>query len=176
MRSALHRSHGSQLPIPTLILLFHSIHTLSLIWRELQEWYYTKMTVNQKLALMQFPLPALTNTVNNQQHLMHIFFKTLQSRVLAEKDFHWINYFSNDWSESRRIYLPCCFPWILALAFCCLPDIDAGSAALDCLTRSSYADSCVRAHVAYHGKLMSCLGGLGRGEKGSRVSIACSLF
>lgn len=89
------------------------------------------------------------------------FFKTLQNRVLAEKkDFHWINQFPSAWSESRRISLPCCFPWILALAFCRLPDVDAGSGKLDCLTRSSYADSCAKAHVAYNGKLMSCGGDL----------------
>lgn len=76
MHSALHRSDWRQLPIPILVSVFHSIQMFSLVWKELQERCHTKTTVNQKLALMQFPLPALRNTVNwSSGQLMHIFSK-----------------------------------------------------------------------------------------------------
>lgn len=177
MCSVLHRSDWSQLPIPNLILLFHSLYTFSLVWKELQEGCYTKMSVNQKLALTQFLLPALRNRLyNHQGNLSNFFFKTPQNRILAE-DCHGINQFPSTWNKSRRTSLPCFFIWILALAFYHLPDIHAGSGELDCLTRSSYTGSCAKAHGAYNGKLMSW----GRGEawkggNGKRLSTACSFF
>jgi len=83
----------------------------SLVWKELQEGCNTKTTVNQKLALMQFPVPALRNTVNDHQGNYAHFFKTLQNRILEEKkDFHRINQFPSAWSERRRISVPWCFP------------------------------------------------------------------
>lgn len=74
MCSALHRSGWSQLPIPRLILLFHFIHTFSLVWKESQEGCYTKKTANQKLALMQFPLPASRSTANDHRSNLCPFF------------------------------------------------------------------------------------------------------
>lgn len=102
----------------------------------------------------------------------------LQNMGLAqEKDFHGIDQFSNAWNESNRITVPCCFPRILAPAFCRLPDIHAGSGELDCLTRSSFAGSCSTANVAYDGKLMSCRGNLEEKEMAAQfVNVACMFF